>query len=111
MRLAQFIEENLPRILSQWESFASSMTPAAARMDAASLRDHAEGILRAVVEDLRTLQTPEESSRKSMGRAAPRTERTAAQTHALLRASSRFTIRQLVAEYRAPSRQRPGLVG
>ena len=30
-----------------------------------------------------------------------RTERTAAQTHALLRASSRFTIRQLVAEYRA----------
>jgi signal transduction histidine kinase len=70
-------------------------------MDAASLRDHAEEILRAVIEDLRTLQTPEQSSQKSMGRAAPRTDKTAAQTHALLRASSRFTIRQLVAEYRA----------
>lgn len=101
MRLADFIEQNLPQILSQWESFAASLLPAAAKMDAASLRDHAEQILLAVAQDLRTPQTPQESLDKSLGRAAPVTERTAAQTHALLRATSGFTVRQLVAEYRA----------
>ena len=103
MRLADFIEQNLPQILGQWESFAASLLPAAAKMDAANLRDHAEQILRAVVQDLRTPQTLEQSLDKSLGRgdAASTTGETAAQTHALLRASSGFTIRQLVAEYRA----------
>ena len=103
MRLADFIEQNLPQILGQWESFAASLLPAAAKMDTANLRDHAEQILRAVVQDLRTPQTLEQSLDKSLGRgdAASTTGETAAQTHALLRASSGFTIRQLVAEYRA----------
>lgn len=101
MRLADFIEQNLPQILSQWESFAGSLLPAAARMDAASLRDHAEQILLAVAQDLRTPQTPQQSLEKSLGHSAPATVQTAAQTHALLRAASGFTIRQLVAEYRA----------
>lgn len=101
MRLADFIEQNLPQILAQWESFAASLLPAAAKMDAASLRDHAEQILLAVTQDLRTYQTPQQSLDKSLGRAAPATEQTAAQTHALLRATSGFTVRQLIAEYRA----------
>ena len=103
MRLADFIDANTPAILAEWELFASSLLPAAAGLDAAALRDHAAQILQAIAKDLRTPQTRSEQSAKSKGRApvfAGATE-TAAQSHAVLRATGGFTIRQLVAEYRA----------
>lgn len=100
MRLADFIDANMPAILAEWEVFASSLLPAAAGLDTAALRDHAEQILQAVAKDLRTSQTRAEQSAKSKGR-APGAAETAAQTHAVLRATGGFTIRQLVAEYRA----------
>ncbi|WP_284618020.1 sensor histidine kinase [Aquabacterium humicola] len=103
MRLADFIDARMPAILAQWESFASSLTPAAAGMDAAGLRDHAEQILQAIAKDLRTPQTRQEGSAKSKGEAPVMraAAETAAQTHAVLRALGGFSIRQLVAEYRA----------
>jgi len=103
MRLADFIDANRPAILAQWESFASTLLPAAAGMDAAALRDHAEQILLAVAKDLRTPQTRLAQSEKSKGRAPVLlgAAATAAQTHAVLRATAGFSIRQLVAEYRA----------
>ncbi|MCM5682797.1 sensor histidine kinase [Schlegelella sp. S2-27] len=103
MRLADFIDANTQAILAEWDVFASSLLPAAAEMDAATLRDHAEQILHAVAKDLRTSQTRREQSEKSKGRASarPGATETAAQTHAVLRAGGGFTIRQLVAEYRA----------
>jgi hypothetical protein len=51
MRLADFIDANMPAILVQWELFASSLMPAAAGLDAAALRDHAEQILLAIAKD------------------------------------------------------------
>jgi signal transduction histidine kinase len=103
VRLADFIETNMSVILAEWEEFASSLLPAATGMDAAALRDHAEQILVAVAKDLRTVQSRLEQSAKSKGRAPtlPCVTETAAQTHAVLRATEGFTIRQLVAEYRA----------
>jgi signal transduction histidine kinase len=103
MRLADFIDANMQPILAEWESFASSLLPAAAELDAAALRDHAEEMLHAMAKDLRTPQSSAEQSAKSQGRAPvlPGVAETAAQTHALLRATGGFTIRQLVAEYRA----------
>lgn len=103
MRLADFIDTNMPAILAEWELFASTLFPAAGAMDAASLRDHAEQMLQAMVRDLRMPQTRLEQSEKSKGRAPELygAAETAAQTHALLRAADGFTIRQLVAEYRA----------
>jgi signal transduction histidine kinase len=101
LRLADFIEVNTEAILAEWELFASSLMPAAAGLDAASLRDHAEQILQAVAKDLRTPQTRLEQSAKSKGQAPVLATETAAQTHAVLRATGGFTIRQLVAEYRA----------
>jgi hypothetical protein len=103
MRLADFIDANTPAILAEWELFASSLLPAAAELDAAALRDHAQQILQAVAEDLRTPQTRVEQSAKSKGRAPVllRATETAAQTHGRLRAKGGFTIRQLVSEYRA----------
>ncbi|MGM9489907.1 ATP-binding protein [Ideonella sp. YS5] len=103
MRLADFIDAHMPEILADWETFASSLLPAAAQMDAVALRDHAEQMLQAMVRDLRTPQSRVEQWAKSKGRepVLPGATETAAQTHALLRASGGFTIRQLVAEYRA----------
>jgi signal transduction histidine kinase len=103
VRLADFIRREMEAILAQWDSFASTLLPAAASMDHVALRDHARQILEAVAKDLTTYQSIAAQSEKSMGR-APRVidaRETAAQTHGLLRAQSGFDINQLAAEYRA----------
>ena len=96
MRLADFIEQHMPVILASWDSFAASLLPAAAGASTATLRDHSEQILTAIVHDLRAAHGPQQ-------RAAPSgpAGHTAAQTHAVLRATSGFTMQQMVAEYRA----------
>lgn len=104
MRLAEFIDNNVPAIVAEWEAFASSLLPAASGLDSAALRDHVHEILRAVAKDLRTPQTSLEQAQKAKGHspAIPAgAAETAAQTHAVLRAIGGFSIRQLVAEYRA----------
>jgi signal transduction histidine kinase len=103
MRLADFIETNTEEILSEWEGFARTLLPAASGMDVTALRDHAEQILHTVARDLRTSQSRSEQAAKSRGEAPrpPRSPETAAETHAVLRATSGFTMQQMVAEYRA----------
>lgn len=103
MRLADFIEANTEGILFEWETFARSLLPAAGGLDVAALRDHAEQILRTVARDLRTSQSSSEQSAKSRGEAVRplHSLETAAQTHAVLRATGGFTMQQMVAEYRA----------
>jgi signal transduction histidine kinase len=103
MRLADFILRDMELILTQWDEFAATQLPAAARMTPRALRDHAREILAAVARDLSTHQTKKAQVEKSMGRApilvdAPET---AAQSHAVMRAQSGFDINQLAAEYRA----------
>jgi signal transduction histidine kinase len=103
MRLSEFILHRTEAILAEWESFATTLLPAAAGLTSLALRDHAQQILEAVAHDLTTPQTRDEQAEKSKGRApkvagAPET---AAQTHAVLRARGGFDIIQLVAEYRA----------
>jgi signal transduction histidine kinase len=103
MRLADFILRDMEPILAQWEAFATTLLPAGQKMESAGLRDHAQQILCAVAQDLRTAQTREAQREKSMGRAPALIDasETAAQTHALLRARAGFNINQLAAEYRA----------
>lgn len=103
MRLTEFIRHNMEAILAEWEAFAATLLPAAASMTQLALRNHARHILEAVAKDLTTLQTREQQSDKSKGRALKVADahETAAQTHAILRARSGFDINQLVAEYRA----------
>jgi signal transduction histidine kinase len=103
MQLADFIEQNTHKILPEWESFAGSLLPAAAQLDSHALRDHAEQILLAVVRDLRTAQSRSEQSAKSRGEAVRvlHSPETAAETHAVLRATGGFTMQQMVGEYRA----------
>jgi len=103
MRLAEFIDKEMESILAEWEAFARTLLPASGGLDIAALRDHAEQILRTAARDLRSHQSPSDQAAKSRGEdSRPRPEaETAAETHGLLRATSGFTLRQLVAEYRA----------
>jgi signal transduction histidine kinase len=103
MRLADFIRRDMEAILAAWESFATTLTPAATGMSSLALRDHAQQILLAIAADIAQPQTRTEQSEKSLGR-APRllgAPETAAETHAVLRAKSGFDINQMVSEYRA----------
>jgi signal transduction histidine kinase len=103
VRLADFIERNMPTIVKAWDDFAATLFPAAAQASSGALRDHAEQILQAIAEDLRTPQSRQEQAAKSKGQAIglPLQGSTAAQTHAVLRAASGFSMQQMVAEYRA----------
>jgi len=104
MRLGDYILRETEAILKRWEAFAATRVPAAEHMSSMSLRDHGPQILRAIVADLASPQTAEEQTAKSQGMApvaASGATHTAAQTHALLRAESGFSIEQLVSEYRA----------
>lgn len=101
MRLADFILDNIEPILQAWEDFAKTITPASHGMDSVALRDHAEQMLRTIAADLRTSQTVKEQIAKSRGDAPVAEAETAAETHAVIRQSSGFTVEQMVSEYRA----------
>jgi hypothetical protein len=96
MRLSDFILQEMETILKRWETFAASQLPASGRMTPLELRDDAQKILEAIAADLRTPQTTEAQQEKSMGRAVKPfgTPNTAAETHAVLRARSGFSIRR-----------------
>jgi signal transduction histidine kinase len=103
MRLGQFIDANRDSILGEWEAFARTVLPAAEAMDVAALRDHAEEMLRAIVEDMRSFQGAEEQGAKSRGERpvnAPEVTRVAHE-HAKARFADLFSQNQLVSEYRA----------
>lgn len=103
MRLADFIDLHSSEILKEWEAFAATRLPSAAKMDALALLDHAPEILRAIADDLRQPQTAKASLAKSQGLAAviENAPQTAAEVHGKLRAQDGFSITQLVSEFRA----------
>ena len=103
VRLAEFIETNTAPIIAEWVAFAETCGPAGEAMDLTGLRDHAVGMLDAIVADLRTPQSDVEQTEKSKGNAEPieaGTE-TAAEVHGAGRAESGFTVGEMVSEYRA----------
>jgi signal transduction histidine kinase len=103
VRLADFIETNTEPILAEWVTFAESCGPAAHAMDRAELRDHALAMLKVMIVDLRTPQTPAEQTSKSKGEsdADGAGGETAAEVHGSGRAGSGFTVGEMVSEYRA----------
>src|SRR5690606_6376100 len=74
MRLPQFIVANVEPILAEFEEFARTHTTAGETMDIRSLRDHADGMLRAIALDMEEPQTEREQKRKSKGEAPPEEE-------------------------------------
>ncbi len=102
MKLDRFIEDNMEAILSEWESFARSLGPAAGKMTRLALRDHARQILLAIALDIETTQNPAEQMAKSKGMATDmEAGQSAASVHGALRHASDFSLLQLSAEFRA----------
>jgi signal transduction histidine kinase len=102
MKLSKFIIENMETILTEWESFAKTMLPAAETMGSLALRDHAKQILEAVAKDIETSQTEQQQSDKSKDLAPVFVgKETAATTHGTLRHLAGFDLKQLGSEYRA----------
>ncbi len=104
MRLAEFILANVEPILAEWEVFARGIWPGAA-VDPATLRDHAEEILRATARDMASDQTAAQRADKSKGAgdAGPESDQIdrASETHGADRVGSGFDLWAVVAEYRA----------
>ncbi|MDB5840084.1 MAG: two-component sensor histidine kinase, partial [Herminiimonas sp.] len=102
MRLARFITENTQAILTEWDSFAKTLLPAAEGMSTLALRDHAKQILEAIARDIQTEQSPEQQYWKSRGETPSLLgEESAAAIHGTLRQADGFTLLQLTAEFRA----------
>jgi signal transduction histidine kinase len=104
MRLADFILANIEPILADWEVFARSIWPGPAT-DPATLRDHAEDILRATASDMVSAQTATQQSDKSRGEGdagadSVRVDK-ASTLHGAGRVQSGFDLAALVSEYRA----------
>ncbi len=102
MPLADFIVDNIEEILEEWVEFARTLS-SATELDLEALRDHAEIMLRTVAAEMKDPQSAAKQQAKSRGGAPPDPsgEETAAQTHGNQRYAQGFTLRELVAEYRA----------
>lgn len=75
--------------------------PSGVDMTEAELRDHAEEILTAVVEDISVEQNSEEQSLKSQGRGSVKTMEASGRLHADDRIEHGFTFRSVLGEFRA----------
>lgn len=100
--MASFLTEHLDEIVAEWETFAKTLTPAAATMDSLALRDHARQMLEAIAKDIETAQSDREQVLKSKGLGPVfHGVETAAAAHGILRHNVGFDLSQLVAEFRA----------
>jgi signal transduction histidine kinase len=104
MRLADFILANIEPILAEWEAFARGIWPGGAA-DPATLRDHAEEILRATAGDMKSDQTAGQQCDKSRGDghagADSRRVDEASKLHGAGRVQSGFDLLAVTSEYRA----------
>ncbi len=100
-RLPRFIQENVETIVGEWETFARTLTPSSAGMTPLALRDHIHQILKFIVSDMASDQSPAQQKDKSLGEKDSNRKDTAAQTHAAVRFAGGFGIGQMVSEYRA----------
>jgi len=95
MRLSKFIMTNLEGIVTEWESFASTVLPEK-QFDRDTLRDDAAQILSTIARDMETPQTASQQTKKSQGLGP-----TSAETHRLVRLGQGFNQVQVISEFRA----------
>ncbi|CUI08974.1 putative bifunctional diguanylate cyclase/phosphodiesterase [Massilia antarctica] len=91
-RIARFIRTHMPDILRNWDNFARSI-PAARHLSAATLRDHAAGMLNAIAD---SLDLP-----AAAGGTPPPEPGTQAGLHGSARMGAGFSANDTVAEFRA----------
>lgn len=100
MRLPDFILNNIDAIVASWVDFARTRVSAGRGMTDLALRDDAEAILREIVRDMGTNQSPSEQEAKSRGEACD-AGGLPSHAHAIQRVRSGFEVNQMVSEYRA----------
>ncbi|MEQ8846594.1 sensor histidine kinase [Botrimarina sp.] len=103
MRLADFITANREPILLEWEAFAREID-SSHEMDVLALRDHAEEILLATIQDMRSAQSASERTARSRGHFGGNDGAAlegASEQHAIDRLGSGFNLLEVVSEYRA----------
>lgn len=103
MTLSDFIEDNLEELLDDWEEFAHRAQPDDADLDREELRDWADGVLRAIAEEMRTPEVDaalERRSKQLRPTDAPGITR-AARVHAMDRLAQGFNIDQVLSEFRS----------
>jgi signal transduction histidine kinase len=101
MSLSAFVRDHHEEIISEFAVFANTLMPPGTHMTEGELRDHAEEMLTAVVEDISVEQTREEQSLKSQGRGSAKTMEASGKLHADNRIEHGFTFRSVLAEFRA----------
>lgn len=102
MHLGEFIERHMNEILTEWESFASSLASTSGAMSPLRLRDHAEAILHSIALDIDTAQSATEQFEKSRGQSRIDADTiSAASVHGGQRHACNFTLLELSAEFRA----------
>ena len=93
MSLSAFIHDHHEEIINEFAVFAKTLMPSGTDLTEAELRDHAEDILTAVVEDMGVAQSADEQSRKSQGLGSANPMRAAGRLHADTRIQHGFTFR------------------
>lgn len=101
MSLSRFILANQEDIIQEFAAFAQTLMPEGVVMSEVELRDHAAELLAATALDMNTEQSSDEQSRKSMGRGTARLMSTSGTLHADARLQRGFSLRSLLAEFRA----------
>ena len=102
MRLPDFIQANMQRILDDAVDFAITQAPEGAQLNHKRLRNDIPLILRDIVADLRTPQSAAAQRDKAQGHPADGTgPESAASSHGRSRADDGFGVNQMIAEYRA----------
>ena len=100
MRLSKFILSNLEVIVTEWESFASTVLPEK-QLARAALRNDAARMLSTIARDMETSQTASQQTAKSQGLGPNTTQDTPAETHSLVRLGQGFNQVQGMSEFRA----------
>lgn len=103
MRFGELIRRDMDPILDRWDVAATARMRATQRLKPRSLRNHARGILREIVEAMERPEPPDGGARVSLAGAAVASSGppTAAQSHAIMRAEGGFPLEQLACDYSA----------
>lgn len=97
--LSGFISRNIEPILDAWERYALEII--AAHPSPADARDHARGMLLAIVADMRQGQTADEQMDKSQGLGPQEEKDGQAELHGAARQTEGFSMPETVSEFRA----------
>ena len=100
MRLSKFILSNLEEIVTEWESFASTVLPEK-QLDRAALRNDAAQMLSTIARNMETPQTASQQAAKSKGLGPVTTQDISAEMHSLTRLGQGFNQVQVISEFRA----------